>query len=349
MGAGDRERLADVRRLRRPGDAEDAVRRVRLVAVLRDPDPLAAVEPRQLGDERVDVAERDAAAAGRRRRRGLRRAAVVRVMRVGVEAGRARLLHRAQEGERRDGGLEALRVVVAARGGDAAGDLLAAQHRGPDPLDDGVADPRVVDRALDDPRASDPAPLRDEADPEVRLVPGRPVADAREDGAVGAHEGAAVARRGGVGELPQRIGAPRRPRRCLTAVRPGRRPEDREEHLDAVPVGLEDDPVVEVPVVRLVVGVCALARLPLRDPEPAAPVQVHAEELGAELLEAGEEVGGLVVVGAAAVGDPAAESRGGGCRRRTGERTTAAMRAGRAFIVRVSIGRGCTKFEKCFS
>src|ERR1700719_2845234 len=36
--AGDRERLREIGRLLRPGDAEERVRRVRLPAVLRDPD-----------------------------------------------------------------------------------------------------------------------------------------------------------------------------------------------------------------------------------------------------------------------------------------------------------------------
>ena len=66
MRLRDRERLPHVPRLRRPRDTENHVRRVRLVAVLRQPDPLGAVEPSQLGDEVVDVAERDAATARRR-------------------------------------------------------------------------------------------------------------------------------------------------------------------------------------------------------------------------------------------------------------------------------------------
>ena len=121
---GDRERLPHVPRLRRPGDTEDPVRRVRLVAVLRQPDPLGAVEARQLVDEVVDVAERDAAAAGRGGCRRLGRCAVVRMVGVGVEVAGTRLLHRAQERQRRDGRLLPARVVVAARRRDAARNLL---------------------------------------------------------------------------------------------------------------------------------------------------------------------------------------------------------------------------------
>ena len=65
-------RLAQVGRLLRVRDAEDPVGRIRLVAVLGDPDPLVAVQPRELADEHVEVAERHRrrrAALSRRRRR----------------------------------------------------------------------------------------------------------------------------------------------------------------------------------------------------------------------------------------------------------------------------------------
>jgi hypothetical protein len=42
--------------------------------------------------------------------------------------------------------------------------------------------------------------------------------------------------------------------------------------------------------------------------ESPAPVQVHTEQMDAELLERREEVRGLSVVGAAAVGDAAAQT-----------------------------------------
>ena len=50
MPLRDPERLRQVLRLLAPRDAEELVRRVRLVAVLGDPDPLVAVEARHLSD-----------------------------------------------------------------------------------------------------------------------------------------------------------------------------------------------------------------------------------------------------------------------------------------------------------
>ena len=320
MGSRDRERLPHVARLRRPGDAEEPVRRVRLVAVLRQPDPLRAVEARQLGDEIVDVAERDTALARRSGRGRLGRSAVVGMMGVGVEAARAAPLHRAEERERRDGRLRPVRVVVAAGRGHAAGDLLAAQHRGAHAVDDRVADPRVVERALDHPARAGPPPLRDQADLQVRLVPRRPVADAREQRPVPAHVRAAVPGRGRVRELTQAGGVARRARGRRAAVRPRRRAEDREDDLDVVPLGLEHDPVVEPPVVGGIVEVGALDRAPPRDAELAAPVEMDAQQLHAELLERRVELRRLVEVGGAAVGDPAPQPGRGGGRRDAQER-----------------------------
>ena len=152
-------RLAQVLRLLRQRDAEEPVGRVRLVAVLGDPDPLVSVEPRQLSDQDVEVAERDrgrrCAALGRRRG-GVRGVSllhpVVRVVRVGVEARRAPALHPAQERQRRDRGAERARLVVAARRRRAAADLAGERHR-LDAPDDRVADRRVVPRALHLPAA----------------------------------------------------------------------------------------------------------------------------------------------------------------------------------------------------
>src|SRR5438046_6526 len=49
----DLVRLLEVHRLLRPADAEEGVRRLRLVAVLGDPDRLVAVEARDRVDELV--------------------------------------------------------------------------------------------------------------------------------------------------------------------------------------------------------------------------------------------------------------------------------------------------------
>ncbi len=55
MGTGDGERLREVLRLPREGDSEEPVRRIRLEAVLGQPDALRAVEPGELPDQDVDV------------------------------------------------------------------------------------------------------------------------------------------------------------------------------------------------------------------------------------------------------------------------------------------------------
>ena len=136
----DPVRLRQVLRLARGGDAEDAVGRIGLVAVLGDPDPLVPVEPRHLADQQAHVSERDrgrvvAVDPGRRRRRRrLARPAVVRVVGVRVEPRRSCLLHRPQERERRERGARGVRVVVAARPGHAAGDLRGAERRHRDAL-----------------------------------------------------------------------------------------------------------------------------------------------------------------------------------------------------------------------
>src|SRR5205823_10118661 len=105
------EGLSKVLRLRLPGDAEVAVGRTRLVAVLGDPDRLAPVEAGDLLGEVADVAEDHDRVRLRLRRRRLARPRRVRVMRPGIEAAQAVLLHRTQERKRRDGRAPALRLV----------------------------------------------------------------------------------------------------------------------------------------------------------------------------------------------------------------------------------------------
>src|SRR5262249_15121132 len=60
--AGDRERLLQVERLFRVRNAEEPVRRVGLVRVLRQPDRLPAPVARHLLDHVVEVAEREGSA-----------------------------------------------------------------------------------------------------------------------------------------------------------------------------------------------------------------------------------------------------------------------------------------------
>ena len=190
---GDPERLLQPLGLRRPGDAELRVGRVRLVAVLGDPDPLLAVEARQLLDEDGDVAERDHV-RGRRlpRRRVLER---VRLVAVGVEL-RAAALHAPQEEERRVRRAGRARDVVAARGRQPAGDLLQGVGglRSVHAVVDLVADARVLDRRGRDPAPADPLPLRAEEGVQVRLVPRAPVADARKGRRSGLRRGRRTSR-----------------------------------------------------------------------------------------------------------------------------------------------------------
>src|SRR5207249_3035562 len=110
-----------------------------------------------LPEKQADVPERDRGPAPWRRPRRLTPAAVVRMVRVDVEAPHSGGLRLEQEHERRDGGPEAGRAVVPVGCGDAAGHLLAADLRPVDAVVDRVADLRVVDRALDDPAPPHPA------------------------------------------------------------------------------------------------------------------------------------------------------------------------------------------------
>ena len=223
-------------------DAEDLVGRVRLVAVLGHPDPLVAVEPRHLLDQQLDVPERDAVGAlpclpggggvvgvsrgarstggARRRRSPSRRPSSSRAGRRAATPRRARV-----------------RLVVAARAGDAAGDLRCADVRLRDALDDRVADLRVVDRRSGSRSLrADATVLRPQEGRVVRLVPGEPA------GARGRRI-AAVRRL----ERARSSGARRRSRSAAdragfvgatltarAAVRPGRRADDREDDLDPV-------------------------------------------------------------------------------------------------------------------
>ena len=127
-------------------------------------------------------------------------------MRPGLEAAQAGALRGAQERERRDRRAGARGVVVAAGSRAAARHALVRDHGRVDPVVDRIADLRVVDRALDDPRAADPPVLRPEEDRVVRLVPGEPELHGRQDAPVRAGIGAAVADRRGEREVLEVLG-----------------------------------------------------------------------------------------------------------------------------------------------
>src|SRR5919201_3040597 len=126
----DSNRLPHVRGLARERDAEEPVGRVRLEAVLGDPDRLVALPQLvDLADEVVDVAELHVVATARARPRRLRLVRVVRVVCEGVEVLQAGLLERADEGQRRDRRTARARAVVPSRPGRPARDRLAREVR----------------------------------------------------------------------------------------------------------------------------------------------------------------------------------------------------------------------------
>ena len=134
---------------------------------------------------------------------------------------------------------------------------------------DGGADLCVLERGLDPPRPVDALVLRGEPHRVVRLVPGRPLRHRRERRRVaGWRPVAAVANGGGVREAVQVLPARRRHVPRLTAVRPRRREQDREDDLDARRGGMPDEPVVHRPVVRGVVRVLRVGRLRRRIDRP---------------------------------------------------------------------------------
>src|SRR6188508_3041165 len=118
--------LGQVLRLPGPRHAEQPVWRTGLVAVLRDPELLVAVVLAEQLREVAQVRERHGLLALRLGRRRLARAAVVRVVRVDVEAALLQpvLVQRVQERDRRDRRPLAARRVVTARVGGTAGDDL---------------------------------------------------------------------------------------------------------------------------------------------------------------------------------------------------------------------------------
>ena len=173
-------------------------------------------------------------------------------MGVGVEL-RAGGPHAAHPG----GGCDAARPAL--RPGRAAADAGARQHR-VDPLVPGVEQMPDVDGRL---RRPEPEPL-------VRLVPDQPVA----------HPGIAA---GGGGREAAEVARPRRGVvRRATAVRPRRRPDEREHWRQAVATKPAQNAVRPAPVVGAVARRGRVLRPPRRD---LVPAQREADERHAEPLE----------------------------------------------------------------
>ena len=212
-------RLGEVARLQRGRDAEEPVGRVRLVAVLGQPDSLPAERVVHVPEEAVDRRERDrlavGAAAGRGRLEAPQRIGIVR---IGVELG-AGAVHAANEVDRRDA------AVGPARGGDSAGHLRASGG-----AMDGVVG-GIEQRLRVDARRgrAKPAPL-------VRLVPDQPVADER------------IAIRHAAREACERPLRARRPVGRAAAVRPARRAPEGHDRDDPAAVEAAQDRVGLLPV-----------------------------------------------------------------------------------------------------
>src|SRR5436190_6491947 len=96
VAPGDLVRLRQVTRLLDPAHAEERVGRLRLVAVLGDPELLRPVQPAEELRQHADVSQRDRVRPRLRRRR-LRRLPVVRVVRPHVEVAEAVMLDLAEE------------------------------------------------------------------------------------------------------------------------------------------------------------------------------------------------------------------------------------------------------------
>ena len=225
-------------------------------------------------------------------------------MRVGVEAGCAGLLHRAQERQGRHRRPARVRVVVAARPGDPARDLRGANGGLPDALHDRVADLGVVDRALDHELATDTAILRPEKGRVVRLVPREPVPHSRKCAPVGGLERPAVTARGGRREALEIESVLRHDVDTRSPVRPGRRPHDREHDLDSVRLRVLHRAVVHRPVVGRIVRVHRVHRPSLGDAVRAAPDEVDPDHLRPQLLQHRKDLIGVSVVELRVVEEP---------------------------------------------
>ena len=266
---GAQRRGSEVLGLEAVRDADEAVGRVRLVAVLRQPDPLRPEGAVDVVEELRQRGHRDRAAPGaatvpRRLRVGAQR---VRIVRIGVEA-RAGAGHALDPVHRRDA------AGIAARRGDAAGDEGVRVH-GVDRRVRGIEQPHRVDRR------------RGRAEPPrlVRLVPDRPPLHPRVPLRSRAREGRDRARLG------------RGPLRAAMPVRPGRGAVDR--HQGRHPARLEtlQDEIALRPVVGRIARRGRAGRLLRRDPVPA---QVVADDLHADRVESVEPLG----EGPGAVRDP---------------------------------------------
>ena len=233
--------------------AEERVGRIRLVAVLGEPDRL---RPEGAPDEDEELRERRhrdrravaAAAAGGRLGRRRR----IRVVGVGVEL-------RVGGGHAVDPGDGRHASQPAARRRHPAADARVRQH-GVDRLVPGVEQMLDVDRR---PRRPEPERL-------VRLVPDQPVAHP------------AVAPGGGARECAEVAGMRRRELRRPAAVRPGRCADQREHRRQTVAAKAAQNPVRTTPVVGGIAWRGRIRRPPLGD---LVPAQREADERHTEPLE----------------------------------------------------------------
>ncbi len=238
-------------RLARVRDAESAVRWVRLVAVLGQPDALRAEVARHLTQQPLERRHRDRLAvrapAGERRRRAVER---IRMVRVGVEPG-TRGAHAADEVDR------GKTPGRAPRRGDPSGHPGAAARA----VDRGVGrvqQPADVGRGG---RRPQPAAL-------VRLVPDHPLLHPR------------VALGGCRGERRERRPRGRRPVRRPAEIRPAWRAPDRDDRADACSAQALQDGVGAAPVA---LGASRLDHVPVE--RVADEVDTEGIELRDALVE----------------------------------------------------------------
>ena len=255
--------LGQVLRLQRPGDAV-RVRRVGLVAVLGQPDPLRPEVPLHLTDQLVEVGQAEhagAEAAHAPREPGRRLAARDRIgmVRVRIEP-RAGGFHPPHERDRREP------AARRARRGRAPGDTVG-----------GVERVQLDVRRVEQPLHVELRRVRLQERLQVRLVPDLPQPQPR------------IALGDGCREGGQRVLARRHRVLAEPAVGPRRRADERREHRDPVRVERSERRVDGCPVVGRVAGVRGVARLPRRDLPPVDHVPDEADPELVERLQPGLE------------------------------------------------------------
>ena len=183
-----------------------------------------------------------------------------------------------------------------------------------DAVVDGVADLRVLERALDPPGVAYTLVLRREPERVVGLVPRRPHRHLRQRLRrrrvvrvllpLGRCPETAVPLGGRVGEVLEILEVLRGGRASFAPVRPAGREQDREDDLDVVLGGVAHESVVDRPVVRRVARIGGIGRTRLRNgPLRPAPIQVDAEHLRTQRLQGGEGESRVAVQGEGLVVD----------------------------------------------